>query len=134
MEKSHFYPLGKFEMAAARFRHSRMDHQDWNPVTLRGKNPTRATTKEVQPKSSGIGAHLAKIEREEIGKQKTLASESRKEMIAARLALKKTQVELDRLCAFPANTIRDLEAGKLTPTTAQLNRLNRELKLGLRLV
>jgi len=121
-------------MATPCFRLSRMDHQDWNPVTLRGKNPTRATTKEVQPKSSGIGAHLAKIEREEIGKQKTLASESRKEMIAARLELKKTQVELDRLCAFPANTIRDLEAGKLTPTTAQLNRLNRELKLGLRLV
>ncbi len=110
-----------------------MEHQDWNPVVLRGKNPTVHTTKEVHVKTSSVGAHLAKIEREEIGKQKTLAPESRKDMIAARLALKKTQVELDRLCAFPPNTIRDLEAGKLTPTTAQLNRLNRELKLGLKL-
>jgi hypothetical protein len=111
-----------------------MDHQDWNPVILRGKNPTRSTKTEVQQKSSGVGAHLAKVEREEIGKQKCLAPESRKELVAARLVLKKTQVELDRTCAFPPNTIRDLEAGKLTPTTAQLNRLNRELKLGLKLV
>ena len=111
-----------------------MEHQDWTPTVIRGKNPSMSTTKEVHTKSSGVGAHLAKIEREEIGKSKILAPESRKELVAARLALKKTQVELDRTCAFPPNTIRDLEAGKLTPTTQQLNRLNRELKLGLKLV
>ena len=111
-----------------------MEHQDWAPTVIRGKNPTKKTTSEIQHKSSGVSAHLAKVEREEIGKSKVLAPESRKELVAARLALKKTQVELDRTCAFPPNTIRDLEAGKLTPTTQQLNRLNRELKLGLKLI
>lgn len=111
-----------------------MDHQNWTPTIIRGKNPTKSTTTEIQPKSSGAGAHLAKLEREEFGKSKTLASESRKDLVAARLALKKTQVEIDRMCAFPPNTIRDLESGKLSPTTQQLNRLNRDLKLGLKLV
>ena len=111
-----------------------MDHQDWNVVTIRGKAPSRATTAQTQERKTTVGSHLAKLEREEIGKTKILAPESRKELVAARLALKKTQVELDRTCAFPPNTIRDLEAGKLTPTTQQLNRLNRELKLGLKLV
>lgn len=111
-----------------------MEHQNWTPVILHGKNPSKVTTKEIQQKPSGGGSHLAKLEREEIGKSKVLASESRKDLVAARLALKKTQVEIDRLCAFPPNTLRELEAGKLTPTTQQLNRLNRELKLGLKLV
>jgi ribosome-binding protein aMBF1 (putative translation factor) len=111
-----------------------MEHQNWTPVILHGKNPSKLQTTEIHQKSSGIGSHLAKLEREEIGKQKTLALESRKELVAARLALKKTQVELDRTCAFPSNTLREIEAGKLTPTISQLNRLNRELKVGLKLV
>ena len=113
-----------------------MDHQNWTPVILHGKNPSKATSTGtgIRPKSTGEGAHLAKLERDEIGKSKVLASESRKDLVAARLALKKTQVEIDRLCAFPPNTLRDLESGKLTPTTQQLNRLNREFKLGLKLV
>ena len=111
-----------------------MEHQNWTPVVLHGKNPSKTTSTVIQQKASGVGAHLAKLDREEIGKSKVLAPESRKDLVAARLALKKTQVEIDRLCAFPPNTMRELEAGKLTPNTQQLNRLNRELKLGLKLV
>lgn len=110
-----------------------MEHQDWNPVVLRGKNPSGANTREIKPRVSGEAARLAKIEREDFVKSKTLAPESRKDLVTARLALKKTQIELDRQCAFPTNTIREIEAGKLTPSSQQLNRLNRELKISLKL-
>lgn len=109
--------------------------QDWEPVTIRSKNPSvggKRTAVTVERKSSE-GARLAKIEREEVGKPKTLTSESRQALIAARVALKKTQADMDRQCAFPANTFREIEAGRLTPVGAMLNRINRELKIGLRL-
>ena len=112
---------------------SKMEHQDWNPVVVRGKNPSGPTTRQTKPRVSGEAAHLAKVEREEFIKSKILSPESRKDLVAARLVLKKTQVELDRQCAFPTNTIREFEAGKLTPNSSQLNRLNRELKISLKL-
>jgi ribosome-binding protein aMBF1 (putative translation factor) len=112
--------------------------QDWEPVILRGKNPSAGpgaggTQRQIVERKSSEGARLAKVEKEDYVKSKSLASESRKDLIAARVALKKSQVELDRQCAFPPNTLREIEAGRLTPTGAILNRLNRELKISLRL-
>ena len=109
--------------------------QDWDPVTIRSKNPTvggKRTALTVERKSSEA-ARLAKLERGEVGKPKTLTSESRQALIAARVALKKSQVEMDRQCAFQANTFREIEAGRLTPVGGMLNRINRELKISLRL-
>jgi ribosome-binding protein aMBF1 (putative translation factor) len=112
--------------------------QDWEPVVLRSKAdkknynstaPGKTIMRPLNPETQ----HLAKIEREEFVKPKVLTSESRQALIAARLALKKSQAELDAQCAFPKNTIREIEAGRLTPTGPLLNRLNRELKISLRL-
>ncbi len=110
-----------------------MEHQDWNTVTIRGQSTPHSSQHQNKPRISNTAAHLAKVEREEFVKTKTLTPESRKDLVTARLALKKTQVELDRQCSFPANSIRDFEAGKCTPSTQQLNILNRILKISLKL-
>jgi ribosome-binding protein aMBF1 (putative translation factor) len=108
--------------------------QDWEPVTIRTKNPTVGAKQRVTvERRSSEAARLAKIEREETVKPKTLTAESRKELIAARLALKKSQSDMDAQCALPKNTFREIEAGRLTPMGPMLNRINRELKISLRL-
>ena len=70
----------------------------------------------------------------EVGKLKELTSESRQAMMSARAANKWTQVELNQRCAFPANTIRDMESGRLTPNQKQISILQRVLKVQLKLV
>lgn len=108
--------------------------QDWTPVTIRQKNLAAAgASKVLAERRSTEGAHLAKLDREEFVKPKVLSAESRKALIDARLALKKTQSELDTICSFPRNTLREIEAGRMTPTGPLLNTLNRQLKLSLRL-
>ncbi len=112
-----------------------MNVQDWEPVTIRSKNPSvGATQKTSVPRKSTEAIRLAKLDAsDEIKKSKTLTSESRKDLVTARLALKKSQAEMDAQCAFPKNTFREIEAGRLTPTGAMLNRINRDLKVSLRL-
>jgi ribosome-binding protein aMBF1 (putative translation factor) len=48
-------------------------------------------------------------------------------MIRARTAKGMTQVQLNTACAFPLHTIRDIENGKLCPTSAQMNVIKRVL-------
>lgn len=111
-----------------------MECQDWNPVIVRGKNPTYTTSKQTtKPKQSSEASHLAKVEREEFLKSKQLSSESKKQLVAARVALKLTQEQLNQKCSFPIHSIKGFEAGHLTPSGGQLNRLNRELKISLHL-
>jgi len=111
-----------------------MDHQDWNPVTIRSSARIAANTKkQIVPKRSSDAQHFAKIEKEEYTKPKMLASESRQELVQRRLAEKLTQQQLDQRCAFPPHTIRDLEANKRAPTNKELQTLNRVLKAGLKL-
>jgi ribosome-binding protein aMBF1 (putative translation factor) len=110
--------------------------QDWEPVTVCGKNPTVGVKKQatqVVERRSNEAIRLAKVENEEVGKPKVLSPESRKELIAARLANKKSQADMDRQCAFQTNTFKEIEAGRLTPVGGMLNRINRELKISLRL-
>jgi DNA-binding XRE family transcriptional regulator len=66
-------------------------------------------------------------------KLKTLSHETRQSMIQMRAALKMTQIELNQKCGLPAHTIRDIEAGKLTPGQGQLTTINRHLKTNLKL-
>ncbi len=109
--------------------------QDWDPVVLRSKNPSVGASQRVSvPRKSTEAIRLAKLDNnDEMKKPKTLTSESRQALVAARVALKKTQAEMDAQCAFPKNTFREIEAGRLTPVGAMLNRINRDLKISLRL-
>ena len=123
-----------------------MDHQDWTPVivtrplTRSGSRPSATAVKgskmitERDGAARNASAHAAKLEAADAPvKPKMLSSESRKLLTATRMSIRKTQVQLNQQCAFPPNTIRELEAGHVHPTGAQLNRLNRELRIGLKL-
>jgi ribosome-binding protein aMBF1 (putative translation factor) len=110
-----------------------MEHQNWETTVIHGK-PSASSTKRVQvEKRNPEAQRLAKIEREDFVKPKQLSSESRKDLVAARVALKLNQEQLNQRCAFPPHTIKAFEAGHLTPSGGQLNRLNRELKTSLHL-
>jgi ribosome-binding protein aMBF1 (putative translation factor) len=121
-----------------------MDHQDWTPVivtrpsTRSGSRPSATAVKgpkiitERDGAARNASAHAAKLEAADAPvKPKMLSTESRKLLTATRVSIGKTQVQLNQQCAFPPNTIRELEAGHVHPTGAQLNRLNRELRIGL---
>jgi ribosome-binding protein aMBF1 (putative translation factor) len=121
-----------------------MDCQNWEPVivtrpiTRSGSRPAViAGPKKIVERDGAarnVSAHNAKLEAADAPvKPKMLSSESRKLLTATRVALGKTQVQLNQLCAFPPHTIRELEAGHIHPTGSQLNKLNRELRIGLKL-
>jgi len=115
-----------------------MDNQDWELVTVRrsknsapiGKSTSTASVPNYSPTAS---ASRKLADATDVGKHKHLTSESRQTLIAFRAANSWTQVQLNQKCAFPLNTIRDIEAGKVTPSIGQLNALNRILKCGLQL-
>ena len=110
-----------------------MDCQDWNPVIVHGKAAVKKQ-QEMRTPMSAEAIRLAKLANdEEVKRAKTLSKESRQAMMQLRAAQKWTQRDLDMRCSFPANTIRDLEAGKMPPSQGQLNTLNRVLKTGLKL-
>jgi hypothetical protein len=109
-----------------------MDGQDWDPVVIKRSGPRRVV------KGAGIAVTAAAAEQRrvaaaEIPKPMVLSAESRTQMMQLRAAMKKTQVEINQLCGFPANTIRDIESGKLTPNAGQLIRLNNVLRTKLTL-
>ena len=113
-----------------------MQHQDWAPLTISSKAAVAVAKKAAAPiKVSSEAVHARKIADADAPiKLKQLSSESRQNMIQVRTqTLKKTQAELNQLCQFPPNTIRDIEAGKLTPSNGQLNVLSRVLKISLKL-
>jgi hypothetical protein len=108
--------------------------QDWTQVVIKGKSaPKPVTSAKGSVHISNEAARLRKVESDESYKPKTLDPQSRHEMILRRVANKWTQDDLNRQCAFPNNTIREIEASRHTPTSSQLNALNRVLKCGLKL-
>lgn len=108
-----------------------MDGQDWNPIRVQGTKATIFKSVKTAPKNTSPDvANQRRLEQQtEVQKPKTLSTETRTQMMQVRAAMKKTQVELNQLCGFPANTVRDIEAGKYTPTSSQLIRLNNVLKV-----
>jgi ribosome-binding protein aMBF1 (putative translation factor) len=100
------------------------DHQDWTTVTLR--NPKRAlenAQKRIVPvAAAGVPRRILE---EDIPKPRYLTREARQALMAARVANKLSQRDTDARCAFPANTIRDLEAGTLAPNPQHLRSLQR---------
>ena len=99
-----------------------MDHQDWTTVTMKRHvtNPLQSTAGKEQ------GSRIAKLDAAEVVvKRRCLTAESRQALVAARLAEKKSQRDIDKELAFPANTIRDFEAGAAAPNGAQISALQR---------
>ena len=118
--------------------------QDWEPLVIKSSSAVRSTTAAkscavAPPKMTQAARHAHKIaEADGPIKQKKLDPASRQAIVTFRVGpdatVKRTQAELNTLCGFPPNTIRDIEAGKLTPSIGQLNTLNRVLKTGLKLI
>ena len=109
------------------------DFQDWTTVTIKGKSNTPGPSK-VTTRVAPEVAHMRKVADSETVKQKSLAPESRQEIVQKRVINKWSQSDLNNQCCFPPNTIREIEAGRLTPSIQQLNTLNRVLKTGLKLI
>ena len=113
--------------------------QDWANIVIGTKT---SASKANAPKVAGTNTLLKVINgaasarnldaATDVGKLKELTSESRQAMMLARAANKMTQVELNQRCSFPANSIRDMEAGRLTPNQSQLSVLQRILKIQLK--
>ena len=110
-----------------------MDGQDWDPVVIKSTAPRRVVKGAGTPMTAAA-AEQRRAEAAEVPKPKVLSAESRTQMMQLRAAMKKTQIELNQMCSFPANTIRDIESGKLTPNAGQLIRLNNVLRTKLTLV
>jgi len=114
--------------------------QDWEPVTIKRSGAshrksyaaTGATTIVLRAGDQAGAQEKRKVEETEIGRPKQLSTESRTEIIQKRVALGKSQVELNMLCRFPVNTMREIESGRLCPTQPQVNMLNRVLKSAIR--
>ena len=110
-----------------------MEGQDWTPVTLRGTKPTIATglgpKKTKTPQNVTPEAAAARRLEQQDGPQKPkeLSTAARTEIMQRRAAMKKTQVELNQMCQFPANTVNGIESGKIIPSQSQLVKLNRVL-------
>lgn len=109
-----------------------MEHQNWETVII--KKNRKVTAQGSHKPLVTAGAALARrLEDDDLPKAtKSLSAESRAEIVRRRTATEQTQAQLNTVCAFPVNTIRDIESGKLCPTPAQLNTLNRVLRVSLK--
>lgn len=107
-----------------------MDCQDWEAVTVR-----RRSAAAHHPSAAAGTRALRTVESEEYKlPTKSLSAESRAEIVRLRTSRvpKLTQAELNTLCSFPPNTIRDIESGRVCPSPTQLNVLNRVLRTTLK--
>ena len=117
---------------------------DWDtaPVIIRGGGAARrapalmtqrlggtATATGVRVQNSDDAGARTADRATDVVKRKVLSLDARQLLIGGRALMKLTQVELNQRCAFAPNTIREVEAGRLTPTQGQLNILNRVLKV-----
>jgi hypothetical protein len=110
-----------------------MEHQDWTPVVVRARRGAGAAAKtEARPAVTAAVAQARRLENDELPKPKTLSAASRQQMIQGRVAHGMNQVQMNQACSFPPHTIRDIEAGKMHPSPAQLNTINVVLKLALK--
>jgi ribosome-binding protein aMBF1 (putative translation factor) len=106
-----------------------MDGQDWTTVVVRSTAAKKSAGGAASRHTvSDEAVRLRRIENEDIPiPTKHLSSDSRTEMIRARTAKGMSQVQLNTACALPLNTIRDIENGKLCPTSMQMNSIKRLL-------
>lgn len=115
--------------------HITMDHQDWTTVVVRrhkGRSGAGGSAPASPFRAAGAATLRALDHGDEPVRTRSLSSESRNDIIRLRVAQTLSQSDLNARCAFPLHTIRDIEAGKLCPSPAQLNVLNRVLKTTLK--
>jgi ribosome-binding protein aMBF1 (putative translation factor) len=109
-----------------------MEHQNWEPVTIRSAaSVNTATKKNSGPILSEIAQAVRKLENSDVTKLKTLTGKSRSEMAQARVAKGMTQKQLDQRGQFPVNSCNSWESGKVCPTGPQINILHRLLGIKL---
>lgn len=108
------------------------DFADWTTVVIKGSPSSQGKKAQPSLKLSPTALHLRKLDSDETPKPKVLDPASRHEIVTRRVANKWDQAELNRQCAFPPNTIRDIESGRYSPSMGQLQTLNRVLKCGLK--
>jgi hypothetical protein len=110
-----------------------IEGQNWAPVRINKKRPTTTVSKgAVGAQRNPNQQRLRKLDAADAPqKQKRLTRDSIQRMKDARVVLQWNQNRLNTACEFPVNTIREIEAGRLTPTIQQLDTLNRVLKLSL---
>ena len=108
-----------------------MDCQDWDAVKIGTHARRPVAPRPARP--AGTKA-LHAVEDETPVPTKSLSAESRATFVRLRTTREPpmTQAGLNTACSFPANTIRDIESGKLCPTPTQLNVLNRVLRTALK--
>ena len=114
----------------------KMQGQDWEPVTIGNKRNVVATaTNGVKGLNYSADYHIArKVDEASVPiKLKSLSHESRQAMIAARVALKMTQIDVNQRASFATHSIRDFESGRTTPSHSQLTIINRILKTNVKL-
>ena len=111
-----------------------MENQDWTTVVIKKKGSSHASRQsESHTPMSQHTSLMRKLDSETPVKLKSLSTTSRHAIVQARVGLTWNQSQLNNACAFPANTIRDIESGKIIPTPTQLNALSRVLKITLKL-
>jgi ribosome-binding protein aMBF1 (putative translation factor) len=123
-----------------------MDDQDWTEVRIHrskktsaeGLRPGIARRNLMETPTKVSLTHAASIERKLMDsdapvKLKKLSIDSRKLIAQKRAEMQISQQQLNNSCAFPPNLIRDIEAGKVTPSPAQLSNMNRILKTSIKL-
>jgi len=112
-----------------------MNGQDWTPVTLSASKTVGQGQKTPLKNVTPEAAAARRLEQQDgPQKSKELSTAARTEMMQRRAAMKKTQVELNQMCQFPANTVNGIESGKIIPNHSQLIKLNRVLAAKLQLV
>lgn len=112
-----------------------MQGQDWDPVTINNPRAQKSNLLlNTGPRRNPEAQRQAKLAAAtDVEKVKVLTRDSIAAIVAYRRANNLTQRHLDQQMAFPPNTINRIESRNLTPTTTQLNMMNRLLKTGLRL-
>jgi ribosome-binding protein aMBF1 (putative translation factor) len=116
-----------------------MSHQDWETVTIRAKrNPAYNLLNSSGSGCHPVISHEARIAREldsdniVVPTIKRLNDESRRKIISVRSEKGLDQKTLNMMCAFPKNTIRDIESGHAHPSPKQLVVLNNVLGISLK--
>lgn len=111
--------------------------QDWVPVVLKKKNPTKQnTTKEVKynagTNKKKTDVNMRKLDETELGTIEKVERSLSLMIQQARLAKKLKQSDLAKKCNLPVNVIQKYENGKATPTGQELQKLSKALGVTLR--
>jgi hypothetical protein len=106
-------------------------NQDWSPVIIQGSRSS-IQQRPVTQRSAGAAA-MHRIENDQAVRKRYLSPESVSALQEYRRTNSKTQVDIDRMCSFPAGTAGAIEGRRTAPTQSQLSALSRTMKATLTL-